>query len=98
MRTFTRSDRISGSDLVHYAAATRAIHIPCSADHEQDWQPYYLVDAQCAESDNHIHTHTRQICTSLCSIRSWSSKRAAGIQHLANTALSLVVQTQATAV
>ena len=28
---------------------------PCSADHEQDWQPY-PVDAQSAKSDDHTHT------------------------------------------
>ena len=28
---------------------------PCSADHNQDWQPY-PVDAQSAESDDHTHT------------------------------------------
>ena len=30
---------------------------PCSADNEQDWQPY-PVDAQSAKSDDHTHTHT----------------------------------------
>ena len=28
---------------------------PCSADHEQDWQPY-SVDAQSAERDDHTDT------------------------------------------
>ena len=32
-------------------------YFPCSADHEQDWQPY-PVDAQSAKSDDHTHTHT----------------------------------------
>ena len=34
------------------------IHFPCSADHEQDWQPYQ-VDAYSAISDDDtdIHTH-----------------------------------------
>ena len=31
-------------------------YFPCSADHEQDWQPY-PVDAQSAESDDPHHTH-----------------------------------------
>ena len=30
-------------------------YFPCSADHEQDWQPY-PVDAQSAKSDDHTHT------------------------------------------
>ena len=29
---------------------------PCSADHEQDWQPY-AVDLYSAQSDDHIRTY-----------------------------------------
>ena len=35
----------------------------CSADHEQDWQPY-PVDAQSAESDDHEYESNR-ICSLL---------------------------------
>ena len=31
----------------------------CSADHEQDWQPY-PVDPYSAICDDHIHTHQRE--------------------------------------
>ena len=30
------------------------IHFPCSADHEQDWQPY-PVDLYSADSDQHVY-------------------------------------------
>ena len=35
-------------------------HFPCSADHEQDWQPSYLVDPYSCYICNHtyIEVHT----------------------------------------
>ena len=33
------------------------IYFPCSADHEQDWQPY-LVDPYSAVYDDHTYIHT----------------------------------------
>ena len=33
------------------------IHFSCSADHEQDWQPY-PVDPYSAICDDHIYIHT----------------------------------------
>ena len=40
---------------------TGEYHFPCSADHEQDWQPY-PVDPYSAICDDHtyIHTYTTQ--------------------------------------
>ena len=32
------------------------IHFPCSADHEQDWQPY-PIDPYSALCDDHTYTH-----------------------------------------
>ena len=32
------------------------VHVPCSADHEQDWQPY-PVDPCCAICDDHTYIH-----------------------------------------
>ena len=35
------------------------IHFPCSADHEQDWQPYLVVPYSCYVFDHsYIHTKT----------------------------------------
>ena len=36
------------------------IHFPCSADHEQDWQPY-SVDPYSAICDDHTCKHTSLI-------------------------------------
>ena len=32
------------------------IHFPCSADHEQDWQPY-AVDPNSTKCDDHTYIH-----------------------------------------
>ena len=36
------------------------INFPCSADHEQDWQPY-PVDPYSAICDDHTYIHTGQL-------------------------------------
>ena len=33
------------------------MHFPCSADHDQDWQPY-PVDQYSATSNGHTYRHT----------------------------------------
>ena len=39
---------------------TGEYYFPCSADHEQDWQPY-PVDPYSAICDDHTYIHTRYI-------------------------------------
>ena len=34
------------------------IHFPCSADHEQDWQPYYPVDPCSCNMCGHTYKHS----------------------------------------
>ena len=36
------------------------IHFPCSADHEQDWQPY-PVGPYCAICGEHTYTYILQV-------------------------------------
>ena len=46
--------------LLYYYIYTRGqgnVHFPCSADHEQDWQPY-PVDPYSAICDDHTYIHT----------------------------------------
>ena len=40
----------------YYARGQGNIHFPCSADHEQDWQPY-PVDPYSAVYDDHTYIH-----------------------------------------
>ena len=41
-------------NLRHVVRRQRNINFPCSADHEQDWQPY-LVDPYPAICDDHTY-------------------------------------------
>ena len=43
--------------LYTYIRGQGNIHFPCSADHEQDWQPY-PVDPYSAIYDYHTYIHT----------------------------------------
>ena len=43
---------------LHYTRGQGNIHFSCSADHEQDWQPY-PVDPYSAICDDHTYIHTR---------------------------------------
>ena len=53
-----------GSDgqILRHARGQGNVHFPCSADHEQDWQPY-PVDPYSAICDDHTYIHT--YCTSV---------------------------------
>ena len=43
--------------ILRHARGQGNIHFPCSADHEQDWQPY-PVDPYAAIYDDHTYIHT----------------------------------------
>ena len=62
------AEPVSRDQILRHARGQGNIHFPCSADHEQDWQPY-PVDPYSAICDDrtYIHTyiHTSKI-TSCC--------------------------------
>ena len=45
---------VSRDQILRHARGQGNIHFPCSADHEQDWQPY-PVDPYSAICDDHIY-------------------------------------------
>ena len=62
MRRLTRdgtAEPVSRDQILRHARGQGNINFPCSADHEQDWQPY-LVDPYSAICDGYtyIHIHT----------------------------------------
>ena len=61
MRRLTRdgtAEPVSRDQILRHARGEGNIHFPCSADHEQDWQPY-PVDPYSAMCDHtYIHTTT----------------------------------------
>ena len=48
---------ITRDQTLRHAREQGNINFPCSADHEQDWQPY-LVDPYSAICDDHTYIHT----------------------------------------
>ena len=54
------AEPVSRDQILRHARGQGNIHFPCSADHEQDWQPYtyYPIGPYSAISDDHTHIHT----------------------------------------
>ena len=51
------AEPVSRDQILSHARGQGNIHFPCSADHEQDWQPY-PVDPYSAICDGHTYIHT----------------------------------------
>ena len=54
------AEPVSRDQILRHARGQGNIHFPCSADHEQDWQPY-PVDPYSAICDDHTYIHTYTI-------------------------------------
>ena len=60
MNRLTRNgtaEPVSRDQILRHVRGQGNIHFPCSADHEQDWQPY-PVDPHSAIYDDHTYIHT----------------------------------------
>ena len=56
------AEPVSRDQILRHARGQGTIHFPCSADHEQDWQPY-PVDPYSAICDHtYIHTYILDSC------------------------------------
>ena len=51
------AEPVSRDQILWHARGQGNIHFPCSADHEQDWQPY-PVDPYSVIYDDHAYIHT----------------------------------------
>ena len=51
------AEPVSRDQILRHARGQGNAHFPCSADHEQDWQPY-PVDPYSAMCDDHTYIHT----------------------------------------
>ena len=56
------AEPVSRDKILRHARGQGNIHFPCSADHEQDWQPY-PVDPYSAICDDHTYIHTHMVFT-----------------------------------
>ena len=50
------AEPVSRDQILRHARGQGNINFPCSADHEQDWQPY-PVDPYSAVCDDHTYMH-----------------------------------------
>ena len=50
------AEPVSRDQILRHVRGQGKIHFPCSADHEQDWQPDYPVDPYSAICDGHTHS------------------------------------------
>ena len=50
------AEPVSRDQILRHVRGQGNIHFPCSADHEQDWQPYPL-DPLSAICDGHTYVH-----------------------------------------
>ena len=51
------AEPVSRGQILRHARGQGDVHFPCSADHEQDWQPY-PVDLYSAICDDHTYIHS----------------------------------------
>ena len=51
---------VSRDQILRHARGQGNVHFPCSADHEQDWQPY-PVDPYSALCDDDTYIHTSEM-------------------------------------
>ena len=50
------AEPVSRDQILRHVRGQGNIHFPCSANHEQDWQPYYPVDPYSAICDDYTYT------------------------------------------
>ena len=57
------AEPVSRDQILRHARGQGNIHFPCSADHEQDWQPYPVDPYSAIYCDDHtyIDLHTYYI-------------------------------------
>ena len=51
------AEPVSRDQILRHARGEGNVHFPCSADHEQDWQPY-PVDPYSAICGDYTYIHT----------------------------------------
>ena len=56
------AEPVSRDQILRHTQGQGNIHVPCLADHEQDWQPY-PVDPYSAicDDDTYIHTYIHTV-------------------------------------
>ena len=83
------AEPVSRDQILRHARGQGNIHFPCSADHEQDWQPY-PVDPYSAICDDHTYT----LCLGFCTVKKKKKKKQGKVDFIIFTALYQRVKTR----
>ena len=51
------AEPVSRDQILRHARGQGNINFPCSADHEQDWQPYPVDPSSAICDDHNTHMH-----------------------------------------
>ena len=71
------AEPVSRDQILRHARGQGNVHFPCSADHEQDWQPY-PVDPYSAICDDHTYIHTYSFYSTMRGELENAGKRGSG--------------------
>ena len=52
------AEPVSRDQILRHARGQGNVHFPCSADHEQEWQPYPVDPYSAIICDDHTYIHT----------------------------------------
>ena len=74
------AEPVSRDQILSHARGQGNIIFPCSADHEQDWQPY-PVDPYSAICDDHTYIHTKLRYGCLSDVCIIGNRRQCVIDH-----------------
>ena len=55
------AEPVSRDQILRHARGQGNVNFPCSADHEQDWQPYPVDRYSAIIYDDHIYIHTSSL-------------------------------------
>ena len=55
------AEPVSRDQILRHARGQGNVHFPCSADHEQDWQPYPVDPYSAIICDDYTYIHTYDI-------------------------------------
>ena len=75
------AEPVSRDKILRHARGQGNVHFPCSADHEQDWQPY-PVDPYSAICDDHTYIHTYLVVSTFKSVCVYTGT---GVSRLSST-------------
>ena len=64
------AEPVSRDQILRHAREQGNVHFPCSADHEQDWQPY-PVDPYSAICDDHTYIQYSAVMCNLINIHTY---------------------------